>query len=179
MLAERARSSAQSHPSDADDIERHPCPRCKADPGTPAPLALAPDTPTADIRIGYARCSTLTHELQSQLNALAKHGIERDKVFSEKISTRVRVRPRFEAVGPRPRRSPRNSTPGRAGAVEVTRDRTTRERGFVGSPTYPFELRVSSLQNLPSRVHTGGPESYRGYGVNGPRFSSGGTRAGG
>ncbi|MEU8757979.1 recombinase family protein [Streptomyces sp. NPDC048659] len=67
-------------------------------PGTPVPLALAPDTPTADIRIGYARCSTLTQELQSQLDALAKHGIPRDKVFSEKISTRVRVRPQFEAA---------------------------------------------------------------------------------
>lgn len=120
-------------PSDADDVESQPCPRCTAEPGspcrsrsgavastyhtgrftkvprlakllrvptptdrgpgTPVPLALAPDTPTADIRIGYARCSTLTQELQSQLNALATHGIERDKVFSEKISTRVRVRP--------------------------------------------------------------------------------------
>ncbi|MFE7216249.1 recombinase family protein [Streptomyces sp. NPDC057611] len=67
-------------------------------PGTPVPLALAPDAPTADIRIGYARCSTLTQELQSQLDALAKHGIPRDKVFSEKISTRVRVRPQFEAA---------------------------------------------------------------------------------
>jgi len=131
-------------PGDADDVERHPCPRCTAAPGsrcrsrsgavagtyhtgrftkvprlakllrvptpadrgpgqpwrpgTPVPLALAPDTPTADIRIGYARCSTLTQELQSQLDALAKHGIERDKVFSEKISSRVRVRPQFEAA---------------------------------------------------------------------------------
>ncbi|WP_444544847.1 recombinase family protein [Streptomyces alanosinicus] len=50
------------------------------------------------MRIGYARCSTLTQELQSQLDALAKHGIERDKAFSEKISTRVRVRPQFEAA---------------------------------------------------------------------------------
>ena len=48
------------------------------------------------IRIGYARCSTLTQELQSQLDALAAHGIPRDKIFSEKISTRVRVRPQFE-----------------------------------------------------------------------------------
>ncbi|MFB6963073.1 hypothetical protein ACFCYB_40460 [Streptomyces sp. NPDC056309] len=91
----------ETSPSDADDVERHPCPRCKADPGspcrsrsgavagayhtgrftkvprlakllrvptpadrgpgqpwrpgTPVPLALAPDTRTADIRIGYAR----------------------------------------------------------------------------------------------------------------------------
>jgi DNA invertase Pin-like site-specific DNA recombinase len=56
------------------------------------------DTPSADIRIGYARCSTLTQELQSQLDTLAAHGIPRDKIFSEKISTRVRVRPQFEAA---------------------------------------------------------------------------------
>ena len=134
----------EASPTDADDIECRPCPRCRAEPGspcrsrsgvvagtyhtgrftkvprlakllrvptpavrgpgqpwrpgTPVPLALAPDTPTADIRIGYARCSTLTQELQSQLDALAKHGIPRDKVLSEKISTRVRVRPQFEAA---------------------------------------------------------------------------------
>ncbi|WP_329028282.1 recombinase family protein [Streptomyces sp. NBC_00690] len=62
--------------------------------GAPAPVD--PDLPGADIRIGYARCSTLGQELDSQLDALAGHGIPRDKVFSEKISTRVRVRPRFE-----------------------------------------------------------------------------------
>lgn len=38
--------------------------------------------------IGYARCSTLAQELQSQLDALAARGIPRDKIFSEKISTR-------------------------------------------------------------------------------------------
>jgi hypothetical protein len=32
------------------------------------------------------------------LHAFAAHGIPRDKIFSEKISTRVRVRPRFEAA---------------------------------------------------------------------------------
>ncbi|MEU2713154.1 recombinase family protein [Streptomyces sp. NPDC007205] len=46
--------------------------------------------------MGYARCSTLGQELDSQLDALSKHGIPRDKIFSEKISTRGRVRPRFE-----------------------------------------------------------------------------------
>lgn len=134
----------ESSPTDADVVERHLCPRCTAEPGspcrsrsdavagtshtgrvtkvprlakllrvptsadrgpgqpwrpgTPVPLAIAPDTPTADIRIGYARCSSLTQELQSQLDALAGRGIPRDKIFSEKISTRVRVRPAFEVA---------------------------------------------------------------------------------
>jgi DNA invertase Pin-like site-specific DNA recombinase len=129
-------------PSDADDVERHPCPRCgvqsgspcrsragavagachtgrftkvprlakllrvptPADrgpgqpwrPGTPPPAPVVADIPGADIRIGYARCSTLGQELDSQLDALTAHGIPRDKIFSEKISTRVRVRPQFE-----------------------------------------------------------------------------------
>ncbi|MBT2233461.1 recombinase family protein [Nonomuraea sp. NEAU-A123] len=50
------------------------------------------------MRIGYARCSTLTQELQSQLDALATHGIGRGKIFAEKISSRVRGRPQFEAA---------------------------------------------------------------------------------
>jgi hypothetical protein len=136
--------SAERDTRDADDVERHPCPRCQAQPGspcrsrsgalatsyhtgrftkvrwlskelrvltpasrgpgqpwrpgTPPPAPLPADSPAADIRIGYARCSTLTQELQSQLDALAAHGIPRDKIFSEKISTRVRVRPQFEAA---------------------------------------------------------------------------------
>ncbi|WP_258565820.1 recombinase family protein [Streptomyces parvulus] len=49
--------------------------------------------PSADIRIGYARCSTLGQGLDSQLDALSKHGIHHDKILSEKISTCVRVRP--------------------------------------------------------------------------------------
>ncbi|MFI5690005.1 recombinase family protein [Streptomyces sp. NPDC051636] len=65
-------------------------------PGTPPPAPIDPDLPSADIRIGYARCSTLGQELDSQLDALSKHGIPRYKIFSEKISTRVRVRPRFQ-----------------------------------------------------------------------------------
>ncbi|MFC6134715.1 recombinase family protein [Streptomyces spororaveus] len=67
-------------------------------PGTPVPAPIDPDTPSADIRIGYARCSTLTQELQTQLDALAAKNIPRDKIFAEKISTRVRVRPKFEAA---------------------------------------------------------------------------------
>ncbi|MEU1692511.1 recombinase family protein [Streptomyces hirsutus] len=128
--------------SEADLVERHPCPKCKAAPGSPCrsrsgavtstyhtgrftkvpklakelrvptpanrgpgqpwrpgepvPAAVDPSLPSADIRIGYARCSHLSQELDSQLDALAKHGIGRDKIFSEKISTRIKVRPQFE-----------------------------------------------------------------------------------
>lgn len=76
--------------------------------GTPPPGPIDPDLPSADLRIGYARCSTLGQELDSQLDALSKHGIPRDKIFSEKISTRVRVPPvrggaEDGARGPRPR----------------------------------------------------------------------------
>ena len=67
-------------------------------PGTAPPAPLDPDLPGTEIRIGYARCSTLTQELQSQLDALAAHGIAREKIFSEKVSTRIRVRPAFEAA---------------------------------------------------------------------------------
>ena len=67
-------------------------------PGTPPPVTVRAQGPAADIRIGYARCSTLRQELQPQLDALEAHGISRDKIFSEKISTRVKVRPAFEAA---------------------------------------------------------------------------------
>ena len=67
-------------------------------PGTPPPAPIPADTPSADIRVGYARCSHLTQELQSQLDALAAHRIPREKIFAEKVSTRVRVRPKFEAA---------------------------------------------------------------------------------
>ncbi|MFJ7495798.1 recombinase family protein [Streptomyces sp. NPDC097727] len=128
--------------SDAGDVERRPCPKCDAQPGspcrsrsgavasayhtgrftkvprlakllrvptpadrapghpwrpgTPPPAPVDEDLPGADIRIGYARCSHRSQELDSQLDALTQHGIPRDKVFSEKISTRIRVRPQFE-----------------------------------------------------------------------------------
>ncbi|QDN92807.1 recombinase family protein [Streptomyces sp. RLB3-6] len=128
--------------SEADLVEGHPCPKCKAAPGSPCrsrsgavtsayhtgrftkvpklakdlrvptpanrgpgqpwrpgksvPAAVDLSLPSADIRIGYARCSHLSQELDSQLDALAKRGIGRDKIFSEKISTRIKVRPQFE-----------------------------------------------------------------------------------
>jgi DNA invertase Pin-like site-specific DNA recombinase len=51
-------------------------------------------SPGKAIRIGYARCSTLRQELASQTEALEKAGCSR--IFSEKISTRIKVRPEFE-----------------------------------------------------------------------------------
>ncbi|WP_318279675.1 MULTISPECIES: recombinase family protein, partial [Streptomyces] len=68
-------------------------------PGKPwrqgAPVVQAPEaTPGAAIRIGYARCSTVGQELQSQLDMLARADCNR--VFSEKISSRVKERPELE-----------------------------------------------------------------------------------
>ncbi len=45
------------------------------------------------IRIGYARCSTATQELASQLEA--PKDARCNPIFSEKIGTRVKVRPEF------------------------------------------------------------------------------------
>ncbi|MDX3540321.1 recombinase family protein [Streptomyces sp. MB09-01] len=59
----------------------------------PAIDAAVPEATTKPTRVGYARCSTAQQELQSQFDALAEAGC--DPVFSEKISTRVKVRPEF------------------------------------------------------------------------------------
>ena len=55
--------------------------------------AVIPRQATAATRVGNARCSTAAQELQSQLDALQEAGC--DPVFSEKISTRIKVRPEF------------------------------------------------------------------------------------
>jgi hypothetical protein len=47
-------------------------------------------------RLGLA-VAVCTQELQFQLDALEAHGIPRDKIFCEKVSTRA-VRPKFEAA---------------------------------------------------------------------------------
>ncbi|WP_234426251.1 recombinase family protein [Streptomyces kebangsaanensis] len=58
-------------------------------------LAVVPAPRTErPVRIGYARMSTARQELASQLEAL--HRAQCHKVFSEQISTRVRVRPELE-----------------------------------------------------------------------------------
>ncbi|MEU1599378.1 recombinase family protein [Streptomyces sp. NPDC005708] len=63
-------------------------------PGAPVTVpAVDTDAQAAPIRIGYGRCSTATQELQGQLDELAKVGCH--KTFSEKISTRIRVRPQL------------------------------------------------------------------------------------
>ncbi|GAA3832636.1 hypothetical protein GCM10022226_62400 [Sphaerisporangium flaviroseum] len=59
----------------------------------PARAAALTDAGARPTRVGYARCSTDQQELQSQLGALEAVGCE--PIFSEKISTRVKVRPEF------------------------------------------------------------------------------------
>ncbi|MEU3501758.1 recombinase family protein [Streptomyces hundungensis] len=54
----------------------------------PAPRTERP------VRIGYARTSTARQELAGQLEAL--HRAECHKVFEERISTRIKVRPELE-----------------------------------------------------------------------------------
>jgi hypothetical protein len=59
----------------------------------PAREAAVAEAGVKPNRVGYARCSTVQQELQSQLDALHQAG--RDPIFSEKISTCVKVRPEF------------------------------------------------------------------------------------
>ncbi|MFD3793309.1 hypothetical protein ABZ326_06040 [Streptomyces californicus] len=70
-------------------------PGCLWRPGTPPLAPIDPDLLSADICTGYARCSPLGQELDSQIDALAGQGVPRDRIVSEKISTRVRVHPKF------------------------------------------------------------------------------------
>ncbi|MFF1847714.1 recombinase family protein [Streptomyces sp. NPDC058217] len=62
-------------------------------PPRPAGGLRVPEAATKPTRVGYARCSTAQQGLQSQLDALVDAGC--DPVFSEKISTRIKVRPEF------------------------------------------------------------------------------------
>lgn len=60
----------------------------------PTPDAVPASGTGRSIRIGYARTSTARQELASQLEAL-RHA-ECHKIFSEQISTRIKVRPELE-----------------------------------------------------------------------------------
>ncbi|WP_307811920.1 recombinase family protein [Streptomyces sp. HB-N217] len=57
------------------------------------PVEAVPAAAAKPIRIGYARCSTAQQELQSQLDALEPLC---KRIFHEKISTRVKTRPKLE-----------------------------------------------------------------------------------
>jgi DNA invertase Pin-like site-specific DNA recombinase len=63
-------------------------------PGPPAGTAPLAENAARPIRIGYARCSTVQQELASQTAALEAAQCKR--IFSEKISTRIKVRPELE-----------------------------------------------------------------------------------
>lgn len=60
-----------------------------------APVLAVAQGEGAEIRLGYARCSSSGQELQSQLDALAPTC---NRVFKEIISTRIKVRPELEKV---------------------------------------------------------------------------------
>jgi DNA invertase Pin-like site-specific DNA recombinase len=59
----------------------------------PRPAAAGAE-PTGQVRIGYARASTVRQSLDTQLDSLRQAGVAR--VFSEKISTRAMRRPELE-----------------------------------------------------------------------------------
>ncbi|GAA3074461.1 recombinase family protein [Streptosporangium carneum] len=75
-----------------------PANRLPGRPWTQAPpvQTAVPEAGGQAVRIGYARCSTAQQELASQIEALEKAGCSR--IFSEKISTRIKVRPEFETA---------------------------------------------------------------------------------
>jgi len=62
----------------------------------PEVTTAAPEPAGPPIRIGYARCSAATQELASQLDALKRAHCTR--IFSEQISSRIKIRPEFEAA---------------------------------------------------------------------------------
>ncbi|MDV7242249.1 MULTISPECIES: recombinase family protein [Rhodococcus] len=73
-----------------------PTNRSPGAPWTPRPPveAAEPAPAGAPIRIGYARCSTAQQDLQIQLDALERARCTR--IFSEKISSRITVRPEYD-----------------------------------------------------------------------------------
>jgi DNA invertase Pin-like site-specific DNA recombinase len=81
---------SRSHPEVVVPEDRGPGRSWKAGPPAPAPPAAVAAKP---IRIGYARCSTAQQELASQLAALEPVC---KRIFSEKISTRVKTRPELQ-----------------------------------------------------------------------------------
>jgi DNA invertase Pin-like site-specific DNA recombinase len=74
-------------------VDRGPGRVWAASPAPEAADAGATRAGAKPTRVGYARCSTAQQELQSQIDALRQARCE--PIFSEKISTRVKVRPEF------------------------------------------------------------------------------------
>lgn len=92
--------TAEHHTKDQSSVHRLrvavPADRNPGAPWKPGPAVVAaePQPTGASIRIGYARCSTAQQELQIQIDALER--AQGKLIFSEKISSRIKVRPEFE-----------------------------------------------------------------------------------
>ena len=89
----------------------------------PRPVATG-DEPVGQVRIGYARASTVRQSLDTQLDSLKQAGVTR--VFSEKLSTRATSRPELEKAVTLTREM-------RASGVAVTLVGITRARPNIGT----------------------------------------------
>jgi hypothetical protein len=85
------------------------------------------DRSLTPIRIGYARCSIAGQELGSQVTALDAAGCKR--IFPEKISIRIKIRPELEAALQLGRDIKRAAPPAR-----MSSSPSTRSSGSPGTP---------------------------------------------
>ncbi|MFF9914868.1 recombinase family protein [Streptomyces sp. NPDC013457] len=119
----------------------------------PAIDPAVPEATTKPTRVGYARCSTAQQELGSQFDALAEAGC--DPVLSEKISTRVKVRPEFVNAMDFAR-TIKKAVPHQRGTFgardEASGPRRRRTSGHRRRPALPRRS-ARTRHRLPSRVY--------------------------
>ncbi|MFE7043956.1 hypothetical protein ACFU9X_32360 [Streptomyces atratus] len=90
-------------------------------PGTPPPAPIGPDNPGADIRIGYARCSSVKHYTRN-----FQHPLVGSMPLDNELMDLSNDKGRRMAVFTAEPDSPQTSVPGRS---RRSRNRTTSRRG--------------------------------------------------